>query len=81
MATKKVWLDKRDTPGLIVGQSQLNYHSIAWEKNSVCKFKVAANSHSNPDVPKWLGVFSARETGIIAVIQVKLLNTTVDFDI
>lgn len=71
VTTRKEWLDKRDKSGLIVRQSRLNYHSTAWDKNSVCKFKVAADVHGNSLIPKLFGTFSNHETGVLAVIQVK----------
>lgn len=67
MAVRKETLYKEDKAGLIVRQLRLNFHTIAWEKNSVCKFKVAAESHGFR-----LPIFGVRsaESGVLAVIQV-----------
>lgn len=46
---------------------RLNSHSIAWEKNSLCRFKVVADAVGF--VQKWFGVKNP-ETGVLAVIQV-----------
>lgn len=67
VAVRKETLDRKDKAGLIVRQLRLNLHTIAWEKNSVCKFKVEAETHGSRFA--FFGVMS-HETGVLAVIQV-----------
>lgn len=70
VAVRKEGLNRKEKAGLIVKQLRLNFHSLAWEKNNVCRFKVVADSQGYTAlIPKLFGVAS-HETGVLAVIQV-----------